>query len=554
MREELRMLQEDKNAYEGVVKQYFQKILDEKIEAAQQCQDLNRALANTKTEFDNTQIMLSNYQSELRELALKNTRLEKNNEELELKVQLLEEKNKDIIQKLNDENTMLANQIKNLSKTEETLQQTIKELETHGDYAHKQVMSLQSQVEDLQKHHSDILCELVDPSIIKDKINDVDLIKSWISIYSEALRKCQEKTVIVHKQVDELRMQKTSKQQEVTMLECELNRCATELQNFKEEQADIEARIIERTEIDLYKPVPVILDELNEKKCVDNVHELDEKKKLLSVVQRDIKLTDSNFKELERLLKDAKDELMEVTVSCAIEEDKHDLAERQLANLEMAVRTLNEHVSTLDTYQKENISIEDVQCLKKQLSEAHDIAQEKQNVATKLISHFVNFADAIDTRLNAVETSLKDMHFGSGEGGGSSASIEDDFIDELRALKMESRRLANSVNEVQSALDSLRREDVIDFAVEPKIVPRVEKMVENGLVAVNEMVVLKERFRSVVEEKKQLENEFAKLRQQYDCIESYPYFHLYISVPIILLLFCIFIFGDKLSIVFGTKG
>lgn len=92
LREELRILQEDKNAYEGVVKQYFQKILDEKIEATQQCQDLNRALANTKMEFENTQLLLSNYQNELRELALKNTILEKNIEELENKCQMSEKK------------------------------------------------------------------------------------------------------------------------------------------------------------------------------------------------------------------------------------------------------------------------------------------------------------------------------------------------------------------------------------------------------------------------------------------------------------------------------
>ena len=535
LREELRMLREDKNAYEGVVKQYFQKILDEKIEAAQQCQDLNRALADTKTEFVNTQTMLANYQSELRELALKNAKLEKENEDLELQVQVLEDKHKEKVQKLNDQNTLLSNQVDSMSKSEEALQQTIKELETHGDYAHKQVMSLQGQVDDLQKHHSDILCELVDPSVIKDKINDVDLIKSWISIYSEALRKCQEKTVIIHKQVDELRAQKTTKQQEVVKLESELNRCASELLNFKKEQAEIEAKIIERSDIEMYKPVPVILDELNEKKCVDDVLDLDEKKKLLNVVQRDIKLTDTNVKELERALKTAKDELMTLTVSCAIEEDKHDLAEKQLANLEAAVTTLNEHVATLDTYQKENISIEDVQCLKKQLSEAHDIAQEKQTVATKLIAHFIHFGDAITTRLIQFESSLTEMQGGADE-------VEYDLSGDLKMLRMESRRLADAINEVQSTLDGLsRREDVIDHAVEPQIVPGAEKVVENGLIAVDEMVVLKERFRSVVEEKKCLEREYAKLRQQYDCIESYPYFHLYISVPIILLLFCIII-------------
>lgn len=553
LREELRVLQEDKNAYEGVVKQYFQKIMDEKIEAAQQCQDLNRALSNMKTEFANTQTQLMNYQNELRELALKNTRLEKINEELEAKLLMTDEKNKEQIQKLTDESAMLYNQIKTMTKTEEVLMQTIKELETHGDYAHKQVMSLQSQVEELQKHHSDILCELVDPSIIKDKINDIDLVRSWISIYSEALRKCKENAVVVRKRVDQLRNEKSVKQQKITMLECELSNCAIELQDFREEQAELETKIIERkNELELFKPVvPDILDELNEKKCGENeVLDLQEKKKLLNVVQRDIKTTDEHLKELEKLVKLAKNELMEVTVSYAIEEDKLDLSEKQLSNLETAVRTLNEHVENLDTYQKERICIEDVQSLKKQLSEAHELAQEKQTVTEKLMKHFSEFVYVINRKLQAVESGVEEM----------SAFSENGSADELRSLKLESAGLVDAVNELQSTLEQLQLVQRADAADTPSdaldgVADMAADQMERSRFGSDRMVVLKERFRCAVLEKRNLECELAKLQQQYDYLKSYPYFDLYFILPVIVLIFvCIFNFGDKLSIVFGTRG
>lgn len=546
LREELRILQEDKNTYEGVVKQYFQKILDEKLEAAQQCQDLNRALLNKKTEFENTQMLMSNYQSELRELALKNTQLEKTNEELEMKLQLSEEKSKEIVQKLTEENAMLYNQLKNMTKTEEVLQQTIKELETHGDYAHKQMLSLQSQVEDLQKHHSDILCELVDPSIIKDKINDIDLVKSWVSIYNEALRKCKENALVVRKRVDQLKHEKSDRQHRVKTLECELNKCAIELHNYKKEQVEIENKIIERkNEIELFKPVPDILDELNEKKCGENeVLDLQEKKKLLNVIQRDIRTTDEHLKELEKLLKTAKDELMEVTVTYAIEEDKLDLSEKQLDNLETAARTLNEHVLTLNTYQKEGICIEDVQSLKKQLWEAHEVAQEKQTVTEKLMEHFLQFINVINHKLLTVEGGVQEMLV-----FGKNATL-----DELQSLKLESMRLVDAVNELQDLQivytgNKEMSTDVLDYVTNGSMPP-----VERNRFCIDEMVILKERLRNVTQRNKNLEYEFARLQQQYDYLKSYPYFDLYFILPIIVLIFiCIFNFGDKLSIIFGSN-
>lgn len=546
LREELRILQEDKNTYEGVVKQYFQKILDEKLEAAQQCQDLNRALLNKKIEFENTQMLMSNYQSELRELALKNTQLEKTNEELEMKLQLSEEKSKEIVQKLTEENAMLYNQLKNMTKTEEVLQQTIKELETHGDYAHKQMLSLQSQVEDLQKHHSDILCELVDPSIIKDKINDIDLVKSWVSIYNEALRKCKENALVVRKRVDQLKHEKSDKQHKVKTLECELNKCAIELHNYKKEQAEIENKIIERkNEIEMFKPVPDILDELNEKKCGENeVLDLQEKKKLLNVIQRDIRTTDEHLRELEKLLKAAKDELMEVTVTYAIEEDKLDLSEKQLDNLETAARTLNEHVLTLNTYQKEGICIEDVQSLKKQLSEAHEVAQEKQTVTEKLMEHFLQFINVINHKLLMVEEGVHEMLLFSKNAA----------LDELQSLKLESMRLVDAVNELQDLQIVYKGNeemptDVLDYVTNGSI-PSVER----NRFCIDEMVILKERLRNVTQRNKNLEYELARLQQQYDYLKSYPYFDLYFILPIIVLIFvCIFNFGDKLSIIFGNN-
>ncbi len=548
LRDELRILQEDKNAYETMVRQYFQKILDEKLEAAQQCQDLHRALANTKTEFANTQQLLSNYQSELRELAAKNSTQEKTIEELEYKVRAAEERNKESIAKLTDENAMLYNQIKNLASTELVLQQTIKELETHGDYAHKQVISLQSQVEELQKHHSDILCELVDPAVIKDKINDIDLVRSWVATYSEALRKCRENADEVRKRVEQLRCEKSNKQQKISLLECELNKCRVELQDFRDEQAELEAKIVERkSELEVFKPVPDILDELNEKKCNENdVLDLQEKKKLLNVIQRDVQITDDHCRELEAMLKTAKNELVELTVSYAIEEDKLDLSEKQLSNLETAVRTLNEHVENLDTHQKEKICIEDVQSLKKQLLEAHELAQEKQAVTIKLIEHFSHFISLINKKLEAAESAIEEF-----------AVLEEAAaFEELKSLKLQSVGLAESVNELQSTvqnLQNLQRRDAQPAIYDWPDGPPHSRL--KSAEAADEIVILKEKFRCVTAEKLHLEEELVRLRRQYEYLKSYPYFDLYFILPIVLLIFvCIFNYGDKLSFIFGTRG
>lgn len=42
LRDELRKLQEDKNTYQGLAKECLQKVLQEKLEAVQKCQDIER--------------------------------------------------------------------------------------------------------------------------------------------------------------------------------------------------------------------------------------------------------------------------------------------------------------------------------------------------------------------------------------------------------------------------------------------------------------------------------------------------------------------------------
>lgn len=560
LREELRVLQEDKNAYESVVKQYFQKILDEKIEATQQCQDMERALANAKLELGNAQLLLSSCRTELRELALKNAMQEKMMDELEARLRLSAEKSEETIAKITEENTAMYDQIKSLTGAEEVLQQTIKELETHGDYAHKQVMSLQSQVEELQKHHSDILCELVDPALIKDKINDVELVRSWITIYKEALRKCKENTVVVRKRAEQLRGEKMSMQQKMTLLECEQNNCAIELQDYREEEAVLEAKIMERkSELDAYKPVPDILDELNEKKCTANendVADMQEQHKLLNVIQRDISSREMHYEKLDSLLKTEKDELVKVTVSLAIEEDKLDLYEKQLANLETAVRTLNEHVENLDTYQKETVSIEDVQSLKKQLSEAHEMAQEKQTVTIGLMRHFAQFVSLVNAKLDAVEATVADTATASVT---ATAAILDEnmgALDELKLLKLEGCRLVEAVAELHRVLDSVSSGSLASgdsdllAEVDGCCQPLAEQQLNDDLI-----VILKEKLRCLQADNELLERSLASLQQQYDYLKSYPYFDLYFILPVVLLiLLFIFNFGDKLSFVLGTWG
>lgn len=575
LREELRALQEDKSAYEGVVKEYFQKILDEKLEAAQQYQDLTRALANMKTEFANTQLLLTNSQNELRELALKNTCQEKTIEELELKLHDAEHKAKHNEQKALDENTALYAQLDKLTVNEKVLQQTIQELETHGDYAHKQVMSLQSQVEQLQKHHSDVLCELVDPTVIKDKITDENLVRSWISIYTEALRKCKENTAALRNRVQDMRLQKAQKEEAIASLEAEVNKCIVELQNYRKEQLELEDQILDRkNELELTKPQPQhIWDELNEQhnneKCNENdAIDLQEKKKLLNVIQRDVKMTDEHFKELEKVLKLSKDELTQLTVANAIEEDKLDLSEKQMCSLQNALATLQGHVRTCGSgggdnsnsndetcYQNDQVCIEDVQSLKKQLSEAHELAQEKQNVTVKLMSHFVQFTQLVNQRLNVVDRTVAQF---------SQIGEAAELADEINALKAQSDRLIEAVDDLHSLCERVQYyKDLVDENDASTPVSQQSKvllMADNFASVTNsssspksdDFIVLREKLCAISLEKKELESRLSQLQEQYDYFKSYPYFDIYIILVVVLICVGIFNFADKLSLVFGS--
>lgn len=585
LREELRLLQEDKTIYQGAVKEFFQKIVDEKLEAVQRYQDIARALGNSRTECNNTKQLLTGCQAELRELAHKNTLQENIIEEFEAKLSLAEESNKELQEKLTETSNALRERIRINDEREDSSRRAIRKLEARGDCAEKQVASLQEQIEQLQTYHNEILRQLINPDAITNNVNNVELIRSWVFIYTQAQADIEECVGRTKNKLDEIQNDVLTEQQKINTMESDVRKYAAELEELKDEHVELEHKIalLER-ELDASKPAmlldcpPLVVDDdiIIDKKSASQFDlkllELQDKKKLHDVIRRNVDMVEGKRGNLEAELQKLRERNVSLTTGYAMEEHKLRMAEKQNTNLNAALTSLRRHLENSNAYHQDLIPVEEVQNLKRQLSEAHEISLDRQNTISCLTRYFSEFTNIVNQKLNVLEASI-----------GEFVDFNDDLSDleeAVKSVKSESVTLTNAVTDLQTILFECLSSSSSSYGAPPPnnsidipddrskvdiehLCRRISHPVVETVAIDNDhdemvalkrnMVILKEKYRFVLNEKSLLKEQLSKLRAEYDCAISYPYFDLCFIMPIVILVSIIFFkYGNVFSVFTGT--
>ncbi|GFG37387.1 hypothetical protein Cfor_11194 [Coptotermes formosanus] len=234
LREELRKLLEDKSQYQGTAKESLRKMLQEKLEAVQKMQDLERTLSNTEDECAHLKDLCEHSHQDLQDLAVKYSLQLQKVEELTSKLQETEHQHHEMCEHLEQEKQELQARLQEQLESERALQLRLETLQSDGDMTQKQLAALQSHLHGLQPNNVvdtkididsfkstdstatqvDIILERIEPDNMKEASkNTQDEIENLQSLLRKSEEELEESHAVVdqlHTQLEESRIQEDS--------------------------------------------------------------------------------------------------------------------------------------------------------------------------------------------------------------------------------------------------------------------------------------------------------------------------------------------------------
>ncbi|XP_069693765.1 sarcolemmal membrane-associated protein isoform X3 [Periplaneta americana] len=243
LREELRKLQEDKSQYQGTAKESLRKILQEKLEAVQKMQDLERTLSNTEDECAHLKELCERSQQDLQDLALKYSLQLQKVEELTSKLQETEDQHREVCERLEQEKQELQARLQEQLEAERALQIRLEALQADGDMTQKQLAALQSHLHALQPNDDidtkidldsikstdstgtqvDIILERIEPDNMKEVLqntqDEIENLRSLLKKSEEELKESHARVDELHSQLEESRNQEDSNSERIRELQ-----------------------------------------------------------------------------------------------------------------------------------------------------------------------------------------------------------------------------------------------------------------------------------------------------------------------------------------------
>ncbi|KAF4525125.1 hypothetical protein B566_EDAN005067 [Ephemera danica] len=154
LREELRKLQDDKEQYQGAAKEAVRKVLQEKLDAVQKLQDLERALGNSEDECNLLRDLCEKSQIDCKDLAHKYKLQQQRVEELSSKLQENEDNQTEMHERLEQEKRDLQRRLEEQLEGERNLQVRLEALQMDGDITQRQLNAVEVHLRELQTNNS----------------------------------------------------------------------------------------------------------------------------------------------------------------------------------------------------------------------------------------------------------------------------------------------------------------------------------------------------------------------------------------------------------------
>ncbi|XP_063219392.1 sarcolemmal membrane-associated protein-like isoform X2 [Bacillus rossius redtenbacheri] len=219
LREELQKLQEDKNQYQGTAKESLRKLLQEKLDAVQKLNDLERTLNNTEDECAHLKELCDRSQQDLQDLAHKYCQQVQKVEELMSQIQETEDQHRETCEHLEQEKQELQARLQKQLESERALQIRLEALQADGDFTQKQLSALQSHLHRLQSNDDNI-----DKKLDCDTLRATDSTGTQVDIILERIEDIKEEEKLnSHDEIENLLCQLKISEEELTQAHSKVN-------------------------------------------------------------------------------------------------------------------------------------------------------------------------------------------------------------------------------------------------------------------------------------------------------------------------------------------
>ncbi|XP_017890935.1 sarcolemmal membrane-associated protein isoform X2 [Ceratina calcarata] len=174
IRNDLVALHEEKVQYQNAAKEALQKVLQEKLEVTQRLVQLEGRLNETEEECQSLHNVAKYTETELQELCSKYTEAQKKLQEATNKLKDTEESMQDMVQRSEQEKQELLKRLEDQSKTEKNLQARLRDSRLHSVNVYKQITALRNYMQILQDMNSKLVTS--DTMESKDEENPIEAI------------------------------------------------------------------------------------------------------------------------------------------------------------------------------------------------------------------------------------------------------------------------------------------------------------------------------------------------------------------------------------------
>uniref|UniRef100_A0A0A9WPR1 Sarcolemmal membrane-associated protein n=2 Tax=Lygus hesperus TaxID=30085 RepID=A0A0A9WPR1_LYGHE len=566
LKEELKKLQEDKNQYQCTAKGFFKKVLEEKLEAVQNCQEVKRSLINVEAQYNNLNEELVKSREHVQDLAQRLSAQIARNEDFELKIQEIEEHHKDALSRLESRNRELEEMLSRQHVTEACLEKQLEVLREAENRTTAKPISFELELKpsigtEIQVDGNELIC--------KDLNNDEHTFP--LDRYNDDHRKNKEVVDLLKAQLELLDAEKLARLKQINSIQDNYELYDLKQLEYEKECQEVEVRIenlesqirqktiqqlsSDDSPFDGRESNGRIVNGLNDP-SLEPIIECQISKEDLKVLQSEIK-NKSNACELSKnCLREeldlAKKNLSQLTESYIVTQENLSKAQKELEDTIVITDSHTSNGKMLDEYSNDekypfhdndlhnqnNINNkssekEDVMTLKKSVIEAQQ--REKQNKSeAELKDKIVALTSKLESR--------------------GSASEDNKVREELEEAKQECVKSKGLINILESELKDLR-EECLQLRFADSSFTKAELSNQDAKVAALEekLITLGTKYMECNEEKAKLARRLESLKLDYQAISHQKYFNLFFALPCILLLLALTIaFYPTLSFFMGT--
>lgn len=499
LKEELVKLQEEKNQYQCTAKEFLKKILDEKLEAVQKCQEVKRSLVNVEAAYSSLTDEMTKSHAHIQELAHKLSIQLAKNADAEAKIQELETKQVKTIERLENRNKELEKMLALRHAAEESLEKQLTDLRTAENIANEKAIAYELQLK--------VLSNFPSADLEGIEMNEGD------SLDGLSLKNFEANMI-------ETDMQESSDS---------FSYCKTEKGALnggcKETNSFVDSELTDLKEMD--------------SESSETIESCDTKEDSSPIIAKN---SDNCLIAQERSEKDHK-----YCEECSV--IKQALKEQ----LKLHSQYLNENSDIPDDFQnnlnKRNQEQEEL-LLRRQLLEAQQTAKQSRKEQAQMMDQIIALSAELESVNITDDNKIHEKLFESQQECNKLQNTISTLQEELMCLKEKCLIIDEENHLLQQKLDSYKKEKKF-------LNNKSEKQFEDILFKISrleeELVIVGSKYMQCNEEKTKIARELANLKLDYQAISHQPYFNLIFALPCIMLVLAVTLaFYPTLSQIMGT--